>query len=45
MGLADIQDLLGHADISTTKKMYTHIELEPLRKAMDKFTEYMEIDS
>ncbi|MDD3889953.1 MAG: tyrosine-type recombinase/integrase [Syntrophomonadaceae bacterium] len=45
MGLADIQDLLGHADISTTKKMYTHIELEPLRKAMDKFTEYTEIDS
>ncbi len=45
MGLADIQDLLGHADISTTKKMYTHIELEPLRKAMDKLTEYMEIDS
>ena len=43
MELADIQDLLGHADISTTKKMYAHIELETLRKSMDKFTEYMDI--
>jgi integrase len=38
--LEDVQDLLGHADISTTKNMYTHIEIEPLRKAMDKFTQY-----
>ncbi|MFZ2538496.1 MAG: tyrosine-type recombinase/integrase [Oscillospiraceae bacterium] len=45
MDLADIQYLLGHADISTTKKMYTHIEIEPLRKAMDKLTEYMEIET
>lgn len=42
MDLADIQDLLGHADISTTKKMYTHVEIEPLKNAMDKFTKYME---
>lgn len=41
MEIADIQDLLGHADISTTKNMYTHVEIEPLRKAMDKFTEYL----
>lgn len=42
MEIADIQDLLGHADISTTKNMYTHVEIEPLRKAMDKFTAYLE---
>jgi len=41
MEIADIQDMLGHADISTTKNMYTHVEIEPLRKAMDKFTEYL----
>lgn len=42
MKIEDIQDLLGHADISTTKNMYTHIEIEPLRKAMDQFTQYLE---
>jgi integrase len=45
MELADIQDLLGHADISTTKKMYTHIEIETLRRSMDKLTEYLEIEA
>lgn len=39
--LGDIQDLLGHADISTTKNMYTHIEIEPLQKAIDKLENYM----
>ncbi|MFY9447232.1 MAG: tyrosine-type recombinase/integrase [Dethiobacteria bacterium] len=42
MEIADIQDLLGHADISTTKNMYTHIEIDTLKKAMDKFTQYLE---
>jgi integrase len=41
MEIADIQDLLGHADISTTKNMYTHIEIDTLKKAMDKFTQYL----
>ncbi len=41
--MEDIQDLLGHADISTTKNMYTHVEIEPLRKSVDKLTEYMGI--
>lgn len=41
MSIEDIQDLLGHADISTTKTMYTHIEIEPLKKAMSKLEEYM----
>ena len=41
MNIEDIQDLLGHADISTTKNMYTHIEIETLKKAMSKFEEYM----
>ena|GEM_PF-4121813 len=45
MNLGDVQDLLGHADISTTKKMYTHVEIEPLRKAMDMLVDYMNIDS
>jgi integrase len=39
--LADIQDLLGHADISTTKSMYTHVEIEPLKKSIDLFTSYL----
>jgi len=38
--LEDLQDLLGHADISTTKNMYVHIEIEPLRKSMSKLEEY-----
>lgn len=42
MNIEDIQDLLGHADISTTKNMYTHIEIEPLQKAMNKLEKYME---
>lgn len=42
MNIEDIQDLLGHADISTTKNMYTHIEIETLKKAMSKFEEYMQ---
>ena len=41
--MEDIQDMLGHADISTTKNMYTHVEIEPLRKSMDKMTEYLGI--
>ena len=41
--MEDIQDLLGHADISTTKNMYTHVEIEPLRKSVDKLTDYMGI--
>jgi len=45
MNLGDVQDLLGHADISTTKKMYTHVEIEPLRKAMDMLVDYMKVDS
>ncbi len=45
MNLGDVQDLLGHADISTTKKMYTHVEIEPLRKAMDMLVNYMKIES
>ena len=45
MNLGDVQDLLGHADISTTKKMYTHVEIEPLRKAMDILVDYMKVDS
>lgn len=43
IAMEDIQDLLGHADISTTKKMYTHVEIEPLVRAMDKLSEYMDI--
>lgn len=43
MDLSSVQDLLGHADISTTKRMYTHVEIEPLRKAMEMFTDFMEI--
>lgn len=42
MNIEDIQDMLGHAEYNTTKKMYTHIEIEPLRKAMTKFEKYME---
>lgn len=42
LSISDVQDLLGHADISTTKKLYTHVEIEPLKKAMDKFMEYLE---
>lgn len=41
--IEDIQDLLGHADISTTKSMYTHVEIEPLRNSMKKLTDYLEI--
>jgi len=39
--IEDIQDLLGHADISTTKSMYTHVEIEPLRTSINKFTDYL----
>lgn len=39
--MEDIQDLLGHTDISTTKNMYTHVEIEPLRKSVNKLTDYM----
>mgnify|MGYP000947716538 CR=1 FL=1 len=42
MNIEDIQDLLGHANISTTKNMYTHIEIGPLKKAMTKLEKYME---
>lgn len=31
-----IQEILGHADYSTTANIYTHIDLEELRKAMEK---------
>lgn len=41
--MEDIQDLLGHADISTTKNMYTHVEIEPLRDSMKKLTDYLDI--
>lgn len=41
MELSDVQDMLGHADIRTTKNIYTHTEIEPLRSAMQKFTDYM----
>jgi len=41
--MEDIQDLLGHADISTTKNMYTHVEIEPLRDSMKKLTDYLSI--
>lgn len=41
MELGDVQDLLGHADISTTKKLYTHVEIEPLQQAMSKLKRYM----
>lgn len=41
--MEDIQDLLGHADISTTKNMYTHVELEPLRDSIKKLTQYLDI--
>lgn len=44
INMEDIQDLLGHADISTTKKMYTHVEIEPLKRAMDKLSQYLESD-
>lgn len=30
-----IQDLMGHADYSTTANIYTHIDLEELRKAIN----------
>jgi len=39
--IGDIQDLLGHADISTTKSMYTHVEIEPLKKSINMFTNYL----
>lgn len=45
MNQRDVQDMLRHADISTTKKMYTHVEIEPLRKAMDMLVDYMKADS
>jgi len=41
--MEDIQDLLGHADISTTKNMYTHVEIEPFRDSMKKLTDYLSI--
>jgi integrase len=41
--MEDIQDLLGHADISTTKNMYTHVEIEPLRESIKKLTDYLEM--
>jgi len=41
--MEDIQDLLGHADISTTKNMYTHVEIEPLRDSIKKLTDYLSI--
>jgi len=41
--MEDIQDLLGHADISTTKNMYTHVEIEPLRDSMKKLTDYLDM--
>lgn len=41
--IEDLQDLLGHADISTTKKIYTHVELEPIQKAMQKVSERIKI--
>jgi len=41
--MEDIQDLLGHADISTTKNMYTHVEIGPLRDSMKKLTDYLDI--
>jgi len=45
MNLGDVQDLLGYAYISTTKKMYTHVEIEPLRKTMDMLVDYRKVDS
>ena len=41
--MEDIQDLLGHADISTTKNMYTHVEIEPLRESIKKLTDYLKM--
>jgi len=39
--IKDIQDLLGHADIRTTKDMYTHVEIEPPRNSMNKLSDYL----
>jgi len=39
--MEDIQDLLGHTDIVTTKNMYTHVEIEPLRESVKKLTDYL----
>lgn len=40
--IENLQDILGHADISTTKNLYTHVEIEPLREAVDKLTKYID---
>lgn len=41
VSIEDLQDMLGHAEINTTKKMYVHKDVKPLQRAMDRLSEYL----
>lgn len=40
MDLADVQDILRHKQLNTTKQYYDHVEIETLKKKYQKFVEY-----
>ena len=40
MDLADVQDILRHKQLNTTKQYYDHVEIETLKKKFQKFVEY-----